>query len=166
MEILTPNQIKAADAIIYDEVGAGTTSPPRIIAKSNENGWGLSDNDISTAASFLETHNFITIWDAKGDLNYRLDPKGVQYKESGNSISDYMNEIAVKEANRLQKDERDEEIKVLQLQDYRDKVHDLNPAQSSVLRGTWERHKQSLLMVLIGVLITATVTIIVKIWGH
>lgn len=64
------------------------------------------------------------------------------------------------------KDELDEEKERLSLQDLRDKVHDLNPAQSFVLRGTWERHKQSLLMVLIGALIGSAITIMVKIWGH
>ena len=63
-------------------------------------------------------------------------------------------------------DRHDEERERLLLQDLRDRVHNLNPAQSSVLRGTWERHKQTILLGIIVALIATTVTIMVKIWGH
>lgn len=173
MELLTPNQLKAANAI-WEQVGKAyevkitgrgswTIASQSDVKRANPN---ISDEDLIITAKSIESSGFIRIEAFNSDFRYRLEQKGILFLESRKNYEDYLREEIEKEVEQIRKDKRDEEIKDLQLKDYRDKVHDLNPAQSSVLRGTWERHKQTIMLGIIVALIAATVTIMVKIWGH
>jgi hypothetical protein len=158
MENLSELEIRAADAILQS--GNDVKNMPVNYCVKFPKHSDISDVVLNFMAKCLEEDGLIDLTSEGDFLFYKLKPKAHQYQPTnGKSYADFLQEKAKKETDL-------EEKEGLSLQDLRDKVRDLNPAQSSVLRGTWERHKQTILLGIIVALIGALVTIMVKIWGH
>jgi predicted transcriptional regulator len=150
---MTDNEIKAADAIFKTGSKYGTTLQQVFTSNLTT----VSDIDyIIHAADILEKNGHIVI--SKDETNqdvYSLTVLGIEFQRSGKSYANFLKE---QEEKQTKLDEKEE----LVLQDYRDKVQNLNPAQLNVLKTTTPRHHQILMMTVIGVLLTAILGILIR----
>ena len=73
-----------------------------------------------------------------GKTLFKLTKKGFELKESGKGYSNYLKQEHEKEQKRIQKEARDEQIKVYQHEDLKRKVNEMNQAQLDF----WRRQRQ------------------------
>ncbi len=154
MEKLTDAQILAADAILDDlaAVNVSTTSAARVWGHHINDKWKIED--VADASYFLKEIGFIEFITSKEGHQYMITEKGGRFRKTGKSISNYLQEVNEKEAEQLEKDKLEAEIKRLQRDDLHFKVTKLNPEQYQSYKDFWNRHWMTISISIVLILIT------------
>lgn len=125
---MSNNQIKAAEAILRIGSFGGSTTFSEVFGQNINEGWDI--DDITSAAEYLEANKFINMITTKnGGYQYRLTPMGNKFREDGKSIADFIAGEKQKELKAIQKEERDDLHKKLQIEELEIKVKSLEDMQ-------------------------------------
>ncbi len=151
---MTEEQIIAADLLIQKASVSQEYTISAIIGHGNTD---HDRDDLRFAAYTLEKAGFFKLYeDITYGNAYKLTEVGMQFRRNNGKFGDYLKEQAKKESEQLAKEERENQIKLLQYEDLKRKVNEMNQEQLDF----WKAQKQKNVQTTVIALISAVFSLI------
>jgi hypothetical protein len=145
---MTEAQIVAADVLLQM---ASVSQEYTISAMIGHGNTDHDRDDLRFAAYMLEKAGLFELYNnGVGGNAFRITEVGVQFRRNGRKFGEYLKEIAEKEAAQNAKEERENQIKLLQYEDLKRKVNEMNQEQIDFWKAQRQKNLQTTLIAIIS----------------